>query len=263
MRIARLRAHREEDGSAGRRAEADGPKHSERDPLEYFRLEDSIAIPLRGGAPQPFDPLDLLAPVTPSKIVGVARNYAAHAKELGHDLPAEPLFFLKPPSSVIGPGETIRLPRWSSEVHHEAELGVVIGRRLRCVAPSEVREQLLGFTCVNDVTARDVQRAQSHFTKAKGADGFCPIGPWIETDLLGAVQVRCRVNGELRQDGTSADMIFGIEELISYLSHAMTLEPGDVVATGTPAGVGPLRAGQIVEVEIPGIGILRNPVEAA
>lgn len=140
-------------------------------------------------------------------------------------------------------------------------MAVVVGTRMRAVAPEQVREHLLGFTCVNDVTARDVQRAEKHFTRSKGADTFCPIGPWVETELPeGGVAITCRVDGELRQSGHTSDMIFGVEALLSFISQVMTLEPGDVVATGTPAGVGPLRAGQTVEVEIAGIGLLRNPV---
>jgi 2-keto-4-pentenoate hydratase/2-oxohepta-3-ene-1,7-dioic acid hydratase in catechol pathway len=228
---------------------------------EFYRLEGSQAVPLNGGQARPFVPGELLAPVTPSKVVAVARNYADHAKELQNEVPKEPLFFLKPPSAVIGPGDAIRLPAWSSEVHHEAELAVVVGTRMRAVAPARVREHLLGFTCVNDVTARDIQRAEKHFTRAKGADTFCPIGPWVETELPAeGVAITCRVDGELRQSGHTRDMIFGLEALLSFISHVMTLEPGDVVATGTPAGVGPLRAGQTVEVEIAGIGLLRNPV---
>ncbi len=221
-------------------------------------------MPLNRGETRPFRSEDLLAPVTPSKVVAVARNYADHAKELQHELPKEPLFFLKPPSAVIGPGDSIRLPAWSSEVHHEAELAVVIGTRMRAVAPDQVREFLLGFTCLNDVTARDVQRAEKHFTRSKGADTFCPIGPWVETELpADGVAIACRVDGEVRQSGHSRDMIFGLEALLSFISQVMTLEPGDVVATGTPAGVGPLRAGQTVEVEIAGIGSLQNPVVQA
>lgn len=199
----------------------------------------------------------------PGKIVGVARNYADHARELSHAVPTEPLFFLKPPSSVIGPGEPIRLPPWSCEVHHEAELAVVVGQRVERASPDEIRGKILGFTCLNDVTARDVQRDLGHFTRAKGADSFCPIGPWIETELPEPVAIECRVDGERRQHGSSGDLIFGISSLLSFLSHSLTLEPFDVVATGTPAGVGPLRPGQTVEVEIEGIGVLRNPVELA
>ncbi len=243
MRLARLR----------------GPAGAE---PEFHRLEGDEAVPLRGGEGRRFTLAELLAPVTPSKVVAIARNYAAHAKELSQEIPKEPLFFLKPPSSVVGPGAAISLPDWSREVHHEAELGVVVGTRMRRVPPERVRDHLLGFTCVNDVTARDVQRALGHFTRAKGADGFCPIGPWIETELPFPAEVVCRVSGAERQRGTTDQMIFGVEALLSFLSHSMTLEPGDVVATGTPAGVGPIRAGDVVEVEIAGLGVLSNPVVA-
>ncbi|MHB1845398.1 MAG: fumarylacetoacetate hydrolase family protein, partial [Deltaproteobacteria bacterium] len=176
------------------------------------------------------------------------------------------LFLLLPPSSVIGPGEPIPLPAWSSEVHHEAELGVVVGARMRRVPKERALEHVLGYSCVNDVTARDVQRAQGHFTRSKGADGFCPIGPWIETELELPAELLCRVAGaggatpETRQRGNTADMIFDVATLLSFISHSMTLEPGDVVATGTPAGVSALRAGDTVEVEIAGLGVLQNPV---
>ncbi len=225
------------------------------------RLEGGWAVPLDGQPARQFKPADLLAPCAPTKIVAVARNYRDHARELGGEPPEQPLFFLKPPSAVIGPGDPIPLPGWSSEVHHEAELAVVVGRRpLRNVAAQDVRAGILGFTCVNDVTARDVQRAEGQFTRAKGADGFCPIGPWIETVLPDDVTIECRVDGETRQRGRMADMIFTIEQLVSFISRVMTLAPGDVVATGTPSGVGPLRAGQTVEVDITGIGALSNPV---
>jgi 2-keto-4-pentenoate hydratase/2-oxohepta-3-ene-1,7-dioic acid hydratase in catechol pathway len=243
VRVARLRA-REGEGLP-----------------EYYRLDGSQALPLNGGKARSFEPGDLLAPVTPSKVVAVARNYTDHAKELQSEVPKEPLFFLKPPSSVIGPGDPIKLPGWSLEVHHEAELAVVVGMRMKAIAPEQVREHLLGFTCLNDVTARDVQRAEKQFTRAKGADTFCPIGPWLETELpASGVAITCRVDGEVRQRGHSREMIFGLEQLLSFISQVMTLEPGDVVATGTPAGVGPLWAGQTVEVEIDGIGLLQNPV---
>ena len=243
MRIARLRT----------------PKGS-----EDFELRGERAIPLRPGHPErAFDPRDLLAPVRPTKVVAIARNYAEHARELGNELPKEPLFFLKPPSSVIGPGDAIRLPPESQEVHHEAELALVIGARAFRVRPEDARDHIFGLTCLNDVTARDLQRADKHFTRGKGFDTFCPIGPWIETDLTAEPRaIVCRVDGEVRQRGTTADLIFGFEKLISYVSHVMTLEPGDVIATGTPAGVGPLRAGQTVEVEIEGVGTLQNPVVA-
>lgn len=208
--------------------------------------------------------LTLLAPVTPSKVVAVALNYRAHAAEMKKAPPEEPLFFLKPSTAVIGDGETIRLPPESAEVHFEGEVGLVIGRRLSRATIEEAREAVLGVTCVNDVTARDIQRRQSHYTRGKGYDTFCPVGPVIACGVDPRdLRVRTRVNGEVRQDGRSSDMIFGPYELLSFISRVMTLLPGDVVSTGTPAGVGAIRAGDVVEVEIEGVGVLRNPVAAA
>lgn len=208
-----------------------------------------------------------LAPVAPSKVACIGRNYAAHAAELGNDVPPRPLLFLKPPSSVIGPGDAIRLPPDSGRVEHEAELGVVIGVRCRHVRPEDVARVILGFTCVNDVTARDLQRADKQFTRGKGFDTFCPVGPWIETDFdWRDAGVQCRVSRagavELRQDGRTSLMMFDVPTLVATVSRIMTLEPGDVIATGTPAGVGPLLPGDRVEVDIDGLGCLSNPVEA-
>ena len=205
--------------------------------------------------------VDLLAPVQPSKIVAVGRNYRAHAAEMNAELPSEPLLFLKPPSAVIGPGETILLPSMSSRVDYEAELAVVIGRRAKDVPWNTALTYIFGCTAANDVTARDLQRTDGQWTRAKGFDTFCPIGPWIVTNLdTASVAVRARVNGEVRQDGRTRDLIFDVPYLVSYISKVMTLEPGDVILTGTPAGVGPLDAGDVVEVEIDGVGVLRNPV---
>ncbi len=205
--------------------------------------------------------LTLLAPVTPSKIVCVGRNYAAHAKELGNDVPQEPLLFLKPPSSLCGPGETIRLPAMSERVEHEAELGIVIGQRLTHATRAEALAGIFGATCVNDVTARDLQKKDVQFTRAKGFDTFCPVGPWIETDLsYAALEVQARVDGNTRQHGNTRDMVFSVVDLVAFISQVMTLEPGDLIATGTPEGVGPLLDGQLVEIEVQGIGVLRNPV---
>ncbi len=211
--------------------------------------------------------LRLLAPVIPTKIVAVGRNYADHAKELGNDVPSQddmPLLFLKPSSSVIGPGERIVLPTGlSDEVHHEAELAVVIGGVLSRATPSEAMAAVFGFTCANDVTARDLQRRETQWFRAKGFDTFCPLGPAIATDLDAAdLRVRCVVDGEVRQDGTTADMLKGVAELLSEISQVMTLLPSDVVLTGTPAGVGPIHDGEVVGVEIEGIGALLNPVVA-
>ncbi len=224
------------------------------------------APPWAGGLPEgpSFDPseVSLLAPVEPSKIVCVGKNYRAHAKELGSEVPKEPLLFIKPSTAVIGPGMEIRLPEQSREVHHEAELAVVLGRALTHAATAaEARRAVFGWTCLNDVTARDIQRAEGHFTRSKSFDTFCPVGPVVETDLdpLEAV-VTCRVNGEQRQRGFAKDMVVDPLRLLAFISQVMTLLPGDVVSTGTPEGVGPLRRGDWVEIEVSGVGVLRNPV---
>lgn len=206
----------------------------------------------------------LLAPVEPSKIVCVGRNYAAHAAELGNEVPKEPLIFLKPPSSIIGPEEPIVLTEFSQRVEHEGELAVVIARR--CAHLRDTDDPLsfvLGYTCLNDVTARDLQISDVQFTRGKGFDTFCPVGPHIETELdPGNVLVETYVNGVRRQSGNTALMIYPVAYLIRWISRMMTLLPGDVIATGTPAGVGPLVAGDIVEVSVSGVGVLRNPVHA-
>jgi 2-keto-4-pentenoate hydratase/2-oxohepta-3-ene-1,7-dioic acid hydratase in catechol pathway len=207
---------------------------------------------------------DLEAPVQPSKILCIGRNYVAHAKELGHEVPREPLLFLKPPSALLAPARTILLPKESERVEHEAELGVVIGARCKGVPAERALEHVFGYTCVADVTARDLQRKDVQFTRAKGFDTFCPVGPWIETDLdPRALRIRCRVNGATRQDGSTKDMIFDVPALVAYASRMMTLEPGDLLVTGTPEGVGPLVAGDTLEIEIDGIGVLVERVAAA
>lgn len=201
--------------------------------------------------------------VTPGKIVCVGRNYVAHAKELGNDVPAVPMLFLKPPSAVIGPGEAILLPPESRRVEYEAEIGVVIGRRIRRASPDEAMAAVRGVTCANDVTARDLQKTDGQWGRAKGFDTFCPVGPTVATGLEWAsLEVIGRVNGEERQRARATEMHFSIPVLLAFISDAMTLEPGDLVLTGTPAGVGPLHPGDVVEVEIPGVGILQNPVRA-
>ena len=201
--------------------------------------------------------------LTPSKIVCVGRNYAEHAKELGNAVPERPLLFFKPPSAIIAPGEAIILPAASSQVEHEAEIGVVIGRRLRRATAAEAEAGIGGFVCVNDVTARDLQKTDGQWARAKGFDTFCPAGPRVVSGLdWRTLEVIGRVNGVERQRGRTSEMIFSIPELLSYISAVMTLEPGDLVATGTPAGVGPLAPGDVVEVEIPGVGILSNPVRS-
>lgn len=206
----------------------------------------------------------LLAPCEPSKIVCVGRNYAAHAAELGNQMPKEPLIFLKPPSSIIGPEDAIALPTCSNRVEHEGELGVVIGKTCAHVSDEEdALSYVLGYTCVNDVTARDLQKADVQFTRAKGFDTFCPVGPHIEAQINPTnVLVECRVNGERRQSGNTSLMAYPVASLVTWISRMMTLVPGDLIATGTPAGVGPLVAGDTVEVSVTGIGVLRNPVHA-
>lgn len=205
----------------------------------------------------------LLAPVAPSKIVCVGRNYREHAKELGNEAPVELLIFLKPPSSVIGPGAVIRRPKISRRVDHEGELGVVIGRECRGLgAEDDVRPYIRGYTCVNDITARDLQNTDGQWTRAKGFDTFCPVGPVVsdEPDPWRGVEVETRVNGAVRQRGNTRDFIFPLDPILRYISRVMTLLPGDLIATGTPAGVGPLQAGDRVEVTVAGVGTLANVV---
>ncbi|MEF3254926.1 MAG: fumarylacetoacetate hydrolase family protein [Deferribacterales bacterium] len=203
----------------------------------------------------------LLPPILPSKVVCVGRNYAEHAKELGNEVPEEPLIFLKPSTAIIGHEDNIIYPNASKEVHFEAELGVVIGKKCKAVTPEEAKGYILGFTCVNDVTARDIQRKENKFTRAKSFDTFAPLGPVIETELDPLnVKVISRLNGEIKQNGTTKDMIHNVYQLISFISNIMTLLPGDVIATGTPSGVGPMNVGDTIEVEVEGIGVLRNYV---
>lgn len=202
-----------------------------------------------------------VAPVLPSKIIAVGKNYAAHAQEMGSEVPVSPMLFLKPSTSVVGPGEPITLPWQSERVEHEAELAIVIGRLCRDVPAERVPEVILGYTCANDVTARDLQAVDGQWGRAKGFDSFCPLGPWIVTDLeADDAAITCRVNDEVRQSGSTSDLVHDITELVVQISAVMTLLPGDVILTGTPAGVGPLRAGDQVSVSIAGIGSLRNPV---
>ncbi len=233
----------------------------------WGRLEGDRVFSLpgvQGGANLPAEGLSLaeikvLAPTMPTKIVAVGLNYRDHAQELGMEIPEEPLIFLKPPSAVIGPEDNIRLPAEVGRVDYEAELAVVIGKTARKVSPSEARRYILGYTCFNDVTARDIQRRDGQWTRAKSFDTFAPIGPWIETDLEpSAVRVRAYLNGKLVQDSSTENLIFSVYELVSFISHVMTLYPGDVIATGTPPGVGPLSPGDVVEVEVEGVGRLVN-----
>ena len=215
----------------------------------------------RSEANIPLGSVQLLAPVQPSKIICVGRNYAEHAKETKSEIPTTPLLFLKPPSAVIAPQQTITLPPQSQQVEHEAELVVVIGKRGRWISPEEASKHILGFTIGNDVTARDLQNKDLQWTRSKGFDTFCPLGPWIETEFKPVdVMITCHVNGELRQMASTHDMVFHIEQLVAFASSIMTLEPGDILMTGTPAGVSPLHPGDIVEITIEGIGKLSNPV---
>jgi 2-keto-4-pentenoate hydratase/2-oxohepta-3-ene-1,7-dioic acid hydratase in catechol pathway len=224
-------------------------------PFARFGLTSEVA---------PLEQVRLLAPILPSKVLCVGRNYADHAAEMGGEVPEEPLIFSKPSTAVIGPGDEIHLPRLSREVQHEAELAVVISRVTRRVSAGDALDSVLGYTCGNDVTARDLQRRDGQWTRAKGFDTFCPLGPWIETewDPNRVHAVRCRVNGELRQDGHTGQLVFSVGELIAYVSAFLTLLPGDVLLTGTPAGVGPLHDGDTVEVEVDGIGTLTNTAVA-
>lgn len=203
----------------------------------------------------------LLAPTLPTKVVCVGLNYRTHIAEMGHEMPREPVIFLKPPTSVIGPLQTIPLPDGVGRVDYEAELGVVVGRRTHRASPEEAAANVLGFTCGNDVTARDLQKADGQWSRAKGFDGFCPLGPWIETDADPSnLSIECFVNGEMRQSARTSDMLFDPYELVSFASQVMTLVPGDVVLTGTPGGIGPLHHGDTVEVRIGGVGSLVNSV---
>jgi 2-keto-4-pentenoate hydratase/2-oxohepta-3-ene-1,7-dioic acid hydratase in catechol pathway len=218
---------------------------------EYRRMEANL----------PLESVQLLAPLLPGKIICVGRNYAAHAKEHDAEVPEIPLLFLKPPSSVIGPGETILLPPQSQQVEHEAELAVVIGRRGRWISAEQARSYIFGYTIANDVTARDLQRRDGQWTRSKGFDTFCPTGPWIETDFDPAdAMITCHVNGEMRQMASTHDMVFGVEQLIAFASTIMTLEPGDLLLTGTPAGVAALLPRDTVQIAIDGLGALINPV---
>jgi 2-keto-4-pentenoate hydratase/2-oxohepta-3-ene-1,7-dioic acid hydratase in catechol pathway len=203
----------------------------------------------------------LLPPTMPSKIVCVGRNYADHAQELGNEVPVEPLLFFKPPSALIGHGKPIELLSLMGEVHHEAELAIVIGRGGRFISEDAALDHVGGYTCANDVSDRDFQRKDGQWTRAKGFDTFCPLGPWIRTDINPSnLAIQCLVNGEVRQNASTSLLIFSIPKIISYISTIMTLEIGDVILTGTPAGVGRLSGGDVVRVEIEGIGVLENPV---
>ncbi|HZA82778.1 MAG TPA: fumarylacetoacetate hydrolase family protein [Actinomycetes bacterium] len=203
----------------------------------------------------------LLAPVLPTKVVAIGRNYAEHARELGNEVPPEPMLFLKPSTSVVGPGDPIVRPGWVGEVDFEGELAVVVGKLVRRLDPGQAIQSVLGFTCANDVTARDLQRADGQWARAKGFDTFCPLGPWIETDLDSSdLAISTLVNGDVRQQARTSQLEHGVAELLAFVSRVMTLLPGDVLLTGTPAGVGPLEVGDRVEVEVEGVGVLANEV---
>jgi 2-keto-4-pentenoate hydratase/2-oxohepta-3-ene-1,7-dioic acid hydratase in catechol pathway len=220
---------------------------------EYHRLEAILQL----------DEVRLLAPVEPGKIICIGRNYAEHAKEHGAEVPEIPLIFLKPPSAILNPDDAILLPPQSTQVEHEAELAVVIGRRGRWINPVQAVNHILGYTVANDVTARDLQRKDSQWTRAKGFDTFCPIGPWVDTDFDPAdAVITCHVNGTMHQMASTQEMVFKVNQLIAFISSVMTLEPGDLILTGTPSGVSPLVAGDVVEAKIEGLGELRNPVAA-
>jgi 2-keto-4-pentenoate hydratase/2-oxohepta-3-ene-1,7-dioic acid hydratase in catechol pathway len=211
----------------------------------------------------PLANVKLLAPSQPSKIICVGRNYVDHARELGNDVPKVPLIFLKPPSSIINPGEYIILPPQSQQVEHEAELVAVIGKRGRNITPEDARNYILGYTIGNDITARDLQKTDGQWTRAKGFDTFCSFGPWIDTDFdISDALITCKVSGQPRQMASTRDMVFSVSTLLAFVSSVMTLEPGDILFTGTPAGVGALKAGDEVVVEIEGLGLLSNLVKA-
>lgn len=226
--------------------------------------EDLSVTPFGGNfAERPLSDCTLLAPVRPSKIVCIGRNYRDHAAELGNEVPAAPLLFLKAPSALLAPGGSIVLPPESQQVDFEGELGIVIGRKCaKLRADDDVAPYIRGYVCVNDVTARDLQKADGQWSRAKGFDTFCPVGPWVtdEVGLAAGVEVTTQVNGETRQHATTRDLIFDVPTLIRYISRVMTLYPGDLISTGTPAGVGPLKAGDVVRVSVGGCGILENPV---
>lgn len=220
---------------------------------EYRRLETET----------PLSEVKLLAPAQPSKIICIGRNYVEHAKEHNVEVPKVPLIFLKPPSSILAPGETILLPSQSQQIEHEAELVVVLGKRGRHITPEQAQAYIYGYTVGNDVTARDLQKSDGQWTRAKGFDTFCPFGPWVDTDFDPSdAVVTCKVSGQPRQMASTRDMVFNVGQLIAFISSVMTIEPGDLIFTGTPAGVGPLKSGDTVDVEIEGLGKLSNPVAA-
>ena len=250
-----------------------GPRYGRIDRDQIVELisfhGDTVRVPARGEefSPVAFNSAQLLAPVEPSKIICVGRNYREHASELGNEVPKEPLIFFKPPSSVIGPGQPIEIPPadLTQRVDYEGELGVIIGKRCRNLREGEdIAPYLRGYTCVNDVTARDLQKKDGQWTRAKGFDTFCPVGPIVVTPDefdFGNAEVETYLNGERKQHGRTSDFIFSLAEIIRYIARAMTLEPGDLISTGTPAGVSPMKSGDSVEIRITGLGGLINPVK--
>ncbi|MBN1310451.1 MAG: fumarylacetoacetate hydrolase family protein [Anaerolineae bacterium] len=244
---------------------SDGPREGIIEGDDLYTLEGNMFSPhaQRGDKIGPLSQAKLLAPITPSKIVCLGRNYTEHAREHDAEVPAEPLLFLKPPSALIGPGQSIELLPGMGKVEHEVELVAVIGRQGRFITQDEALTYVLGYTCGNDVSARDYQFSDGQWARAKSFDTFCPLGPWINTDLDPSdLAVKCRVNGETRQDSRTSQMVFDVPFLIEYISRVMTLLPGDIIMTGTPAGVSPIHPGDVVEVEVERIGVLQNPVEA-
>lgn len=251
MRIVRLQTP---EGIQYGTAEPDGVRLAQGSPLVEFETDTDVVLP--------YEEVQLLAPVFPTKVVCVGKNYVDHAAEMESDVPETPIIFLKPATSVIGPAAPIVLPPDSAEVHHEGELAVVVGRLARNVPAEDASSVILGYTVANDVTARDLQRSDGQWTRSKGYDTFCPLGPAIATefDPLEGMRITTSVNGDLRQEGSTADLVFGVAELVEFTTRVMTLLPGDVILTGTPSGVGPITSGDRVDVEIEGIGVLSNPV---
>jgi len=253
VRIARIA---QPDGLAFAKIEGEG------DDLTAVEIADEpFGTPTFTGRRWPLADVRLLAPFLPPKIVGIGRNYAAHAAEMGNEVPENPLMFLKPNTTIIGPNAEIKLPAASSRVDFEGELAVVIGVGGRDIPAAQAKRSILGYTIANDVTARDLQKADVQFTRAKGFDTFCPLGPWVETEFDPSdVAIRTEVDGEVKQDSRTSFLLHDVSELIEYISSVMTLRPLDVILTGTPAGVGPMTAGQRVSVTIEGLGTLTNPV---
>ncbi len=251
MKIVRIDA--EADDITYGTVEPDGIRLYHGSPFFHWERSETVL---------PITEVKLLSPVIPTKIIAVGRNYIDHATEMGSGVPDSPAIFLKPPTTVIGPMAPIRIPQGVGEVHHEAELAIVMGKVTRNVKPEDVPGHILGYTAANDVTARALQRTDVQWTRAKGFDTFCPLGPAIDTEFDPGEpnSITCHVNGEKRQDGTISDVVFGVPEIVAFVSSVMTLLPSDVILTGTPGGVGPIEDGDRVEVEIEGIGVLMNPV---